>query len=55
MCSFEVAICEKCRSNHFQSEGGESKKFEDWKGAGVKILGLGRGLKSKINNRTRKL
>ena len=22
MCLFEVAMCEKCRSNHFQTEGG---------------------------------
>ena len=22
MCSLEVAMCEKCRSSHFQSEGG---------------------------------
>ena len=30
---YEVAMCEKCRSNHFQSEegrGGGVKKFEDW-------------------------
>ena len=29
MCLLEVAMCGKCRSSHFQSEGGESKKFED--------------------------
>ena len=32
MCLLEVAMCEKCKSSHFQSEMG-SKKFEDW-GAG---------------------
>ena len=30
MCLLEVAMCEKCRSSHFQSGG--SKKFEDWGG-----------------------
>ena len=34
MCLLEVAMCEKCRSSHFQSEGGESKKFEDRGGGG---------------------
>ena len=29
MCFLEVAMCEKCRSTHFQSEGGV-KSFEDW-------------------------
>ena len=38
MCLLEVAMCEKCRSSHFQSEG-VSKKFEYW--GGWKILGLG--------------
>ena len=39
MCLLEVAMCEKCRSSHFQSEGEGSKKFQDW---GVKkILELG--------------
>ena len=39
MCLLEVAMCEKCRSSHFQSEREGSKKFQDW---GVKkILGLG--------------
>ena len=36
----KVAICEKCRSSHFQSEGGVKsvrtgglvKKFEGWRG-----------------------
>ena len=31
MCLLEVAMCEKCKSSHFQSEVG-SKKFEDWGG-----------------------
>ena len=32
-------MCEKCRSNHFESEGGlGSKKFEDW---GVKDFRIG--------------
>ena len=35
----EVAMCEKCRSSHFQSEGG-SKKFEGW-GGDLKNLGHG--------------
>ena len=39
MCLLEVAICEKCRSSHFQSEGG-SEKFEHWGGV-KKFLGLG--------------
>ena len=39
MCLLEVAICEKCRNSHFQSEGG-SKKFEQWGGI-EKFLGLG--------------
>ena len=30
MCLLEVAMCEKCRSSHFQSEGEGSKKFEAW-------------------------
>ena len=29
MCLLEVAMSEKCRSNHFESEGGEVE-FEDW-------------------------
>ena len=33
MCFFEVAMCEKCRSSHFQLEGG-SRKFEYWGGGG---------------------
>ena len=37
MCLLEVAMCEKCRSSHFQSEGefedwGGVKKFWDWGG-----------------------
>ena len=28
MCLLEVVMCQKCRSSHFQSEGG--KKFEHW-------------------------
>ena len=46
MCLLEVAMCAKCRSSHFQSEGG-SKKFEDlgglknfWTGGRVTDLGL---------------
>ena len=31
ICLLEVAMCEKCKSSHFQSEMG-SKKFEDWGG-----------------------
>ena len=31
ICLLEVAMCEKCRSSHFQSDRG-SKKFEDWGG-----------------------
>ena len=27
MCLLEVVICEKCRSSHFQSEGGSEKIF----------------------------
>ena len=38
MCLLEVAMCEKCRSSHFQLEG-VSKKFKYW--GGWKILGLG--------------
>ena len=38
MCLLEVAMCEKCRSSHFQSEGA-TKKFEDL--GGSKILGSG--------------
>ena len=30
MCLLEVAMCEKCRSSHFQPEGEGSKKFEAW-------------------------
>ena len=41
MCLLEVAMCEKCKSSHFQSEVG-SKKFEDW--GGGDILGLGGGV-----------
>ena len=41
MCLLKVAMCEKCRSSHFQSES-ESKTFEDWEGRGrLKKLGLG--------------
>ena len=44
----EVAICEKCRSSHFQSEGavkslrtgGLVKKFEDWRGLLIWERGL---------------
>ena len=35
----QVAMCEKYRSSHFQSDG-ESKKFEDW--GGVKYFRTGR-------------
>ena len=39
MCLLELAMCEKWRSNHFESEGGVgSKKFEDW---GVKDFRIG--------------
>ena len=42
MCLLEVAICEKCRSRHFQSEGGGggSKKFEDWGGGNFRTGGV---------------
>ena len=41
MSLLEVAMCEQCRSGHFQSEGwGWGKIFEDW-GVGEKMLGLG--------------
>ena len=30
----QVAMCEKYRSSHFQSDG-ESKKFEDWGGGKI--------------------
>ena len=39
MCLLEVAMCVKCRSGHFQQEGG-SKTFEDW-GGGVKNFRTG--------------
>ena len=38
MCLLEVAMCEKCRSSHFQSEGGVKSLRT---GGGLKILGLG--------------
>ena len=48
MCLLEVAMCEKRRSSHFQSEGGVKslrtrgvKKFQDW--VGVTDLGVGGG------------
>ena len=34
MCLLQVAMCEKYRSSHFQSDG-ESKKFEDWGGGKI--------------------
>ena len=37
----EVAMCKKCRSSHFQLDGG-SKKFEDW-GVGLKKFRTGGG------------
>ena len=37
MCLLEVAMCEKCRSSNFQSEEGESKKFEYWREEGEGI------------------
>ena len=37
MCLLEVAMCEKCRSSHFQSDGGGG---EGWGGRGG-MLGLG--------------
>ena len=37
MCLLEVAMCEKCRSSNFQSEEGESKKFEHWREEGEGI------------------
>ena len=39
MCLLEVAMCEKYRSSHFQSEGGV-KSLRTGGGGGVKILGL---------------
>ena len=41
MCFLELAMCEKCRSSHFQLDGG-SKKFEDW-GGGLKNFRTGGG------------
>ena len=41
MCLLEVAMCEKCRGSHFESEG-ECKKFEDW-GGGLKKFRIGGG------------
>ena len=41
MCLLQVAMCGKYRSSHFQSDG-ESKKFEDWGGGGVKYFRTGR-------------
>ena len=35
MCLLEVAICEKCRSSHFQSVGTGSKKSEKRGGGGA--------------------
>ena len=40
MCLLEVAICEKCRSSHFQSEGGVKSLRT---GVGQKMLGLEEG------------
>ena len=40
MCLLEVAMCEKCRSSHFQWEEGGNKKFEDW-GRGLKNFRTG--------------
>ena len=40
MCSLEVAMCEKCRSSHFQSEG-EVKSLRTV-GVGVKNFRTGR-------------
>ena len=39
MCLLEAAMCEKCRSSHFQSELGGVKSLRT---GGLKILGLGR-------------
>ena len=38
MCMLEVAMCEKCRSSHFQLEGGVKMLRT---GGDYKILGLG--------------
>ena len=40
MCFLELAMSEKCRSSHFQSEGGVKSLRT---GGGLKILGLGGG------------
>ena len=40
MCFLEVAMSEKCRSSHFQSEGGVKSLRT---GGGLKILGRGGG------------
>ena len=39
MCLLEVAMCEKCRSSHFQSEGEGSKIFQDWRVKKILVLG----------------
>ena len=39
MCLLEVAMCEKCKSCHFQLDG-VSKNFEDW-GVGLKSFRTG--------------
>ena len=39
MCLLEVAMCEKCRSSHFQSEAGVKSLRTEGEG-GNKILGL---------------
>ena len=40
MCLLEVAMCEKCRSSHFQSDGGVKSLRTGGGGGGNKILGL---------------
>ena len=45
MCLLEVALCEKCRSSDFQSDGGGVEILRTGVGGRVsEILGLGVGL-----------
>ena len=59
MCLLEVAICEKCRSSHFQSEGGKglmtgglkdfrsgghNQFFFGGGGSGARVILLGRSV-----------
>ena len=65
MCLLEVAMCEKRRSSHFQSEGGVRslrtrgvKKFQDWvgvtdfRGGGTFAEGFSTPLNAMITNPT---